>query len=148
MKKILLPLLLLFFVTVAQAQTATPEKTSHYKAAEELLSAMELEKMTNDVMSPMLDFQIKTNPMLESKRGVMEAFFKRYMSWQSLKEDYIQVYKNEFTEGELKDITAFYRTPTGKKLTGKAGVLAGKGSEVGQQRVMTHMTELQEMLMK
>ena len=112
-----------------------------------MMTAMGIEKLTEDVMTQMLDVQIKSNPMLETKRSAMQAFFKKYMSWSSLKEEYIKIYQSEFTEAELKDITAFYKTPTGKKMAEKAGVLAIKGSSMGQQRVQEHLPELQEMLM-
>lgn len=80
MKKFLMPLLLLLLIQTSQAQTATTEKTSHYRAAEEMLGTMDREKMTNNIMEQMLNTQLKSNPMFEAKRGAMEAFFKKYMN--------------------------------------------------------------------
>ena len=148
MKKVLMPLIMVFVIGVANAQTVTTPKSTHSKAAEDLLVVMGLEKMTDDVMTQMLDMQIKSNPMLEGKKSVMQAFFKKYMSWSALKDDYVKIYQSEFTENEIKDMIAFYRTPTGKKLADKSGVLAMKGSQMGQQKVQEHITELQQMLMK
>ncbi len=44
-----------------------------------------------------------------------------------------EIYKEEFTHDEVKDILAFYATPTGKKLAEKTGVLSQKGMAAGQQ---------------
>jgi len=41
------------------------------------------------------------------------------LRWESVKEDMISVYTQEFTEQELKKLTAFYQTPVGKKASEK-----------------------------
>ena len=42
------------------------------------------------------------------------------------------VYMEEFTHDEIKDLLAFYATPTGKKMAEKTMVLAQKGMAIGQ----------------
>lgn len=44
-----------------------------------------------------------------------------------------KIYKEEFTHAEVKDILAFYATPTGAKLASKTGVLSQKGMAAGQE---------------
>lgn len=43
-----------------------------------------------------------------------------------------KIYMEEFTHQEIKDILAFYATPTGKKMAEKSGILAQKGMAAGQ----------------
>ncbi|MDO5608970.1 MAG: DUF2059 domain-containing protein [Capnocytophaga sp.] len=43
------------------------------------------------------------------------------------------VYIEEFTHGEIKELLAFYETPIGKKITSKSAVLADKGMKAGYQ---------------
>ncbi len=45
----------------------------------------------------------------------MKALFAKYMNWASLKDDMVKIYMAEFTAPELKELTAFYQTPVGKK---------------------------------
>ena len=63
-----------------------------------------------------------------------EAFEKDVRAtFPSLYEAMAKIYKEEFTHKEVKDILAFYATPTGKKMAEKAGILSQKGMAAGQQ---------------
>jgi hypothetical protein len=73
----------------------------------------------------------------------MKSFLGKYMSWPSLKDDMVKIYMTEFTEPELKELTAFYNTPLGKKTVQKMPALMAKGAEMGQKRVQEHLPELQ-----
>jgi len=146
MKKIVISACFICIVTIAQAQSPAKEKPSNYKAAEELMTALNMDKTVDEGVAQMMDLQIKSNPMLESKRDVFLSFMKKYVSWAALREDYIQIYTSEFTEAELKDLTVFYRTPTGKKVASKQNVIMMKGAQLGQERVQAHLSELQEMM--
>lgn len=42
------------------------------------------------------------------------------------------IYMEEFTHDEVKDLLAFYATPTGKKMAEKTMILSQKGMGVGQ----------------
>jgi len=52
----------------------------------------------------------------------------------------------QFTEEELKDITRFYQTPSGKKMARLTPELTAKGAMLGQQEVQAHLGELGEMI--
>ena len=137
--------LLLVTLFTAQAQT-TPAKSSHYKAAEELMQTMDMKRNIEESLQQMLTLQLKGNPALQPMEASLKAFFSKYMSWEALKEDYIGIYMKEFTEKELKDMTAFYKTDTGKKLAAKQSTLTLQGAQLGQSKVQAHMGELQQMM--
>lgn len=54
------------------------------------------------------------------------------------------VYMQEYTHDDVKAILKFYETPIGKKITDKAGAIAGKNMEASQEWAMG----LQGMMMK
>ena len=137
---------LLLTLVVVQAQT--PEKSKHYKAAEELLLTMNMEQAIAESLEQMLALQLRNNPNLQPAEATLKVFFKKYMSWEALREDYIQIYMEEFTEKELKDMMSFFKTDTGKKMAAKQTTLMMKGAQLGQNKVQEHMSELQEMLQK
>jgi len=146
---ILLTLVLFTFGAVqAQTQTQTQPKTGHYKAAEEMLLAMNMKQNLQESIDQMLAVQIKNNPSMQPAEATLKEFFGKYMTWDALKEDYINIYMNEFTEKELKDMTKFFSTPSGKKMASKQSVISMKGMQLGQEKVQAHMGELQEMLQK
>ena len=136
---------LVSLATIANAQI-DKEKSSHYKAAEEYTLALDMEKTMNEGIDQMVDMQIKNNPALESKRNAFKKFMTKHMSWNVLREDYLKIYMSEFTEAELKDLTSFYRTPTGKKVAAKQNVIMMKTSQLGQDRMTANMAELMEMM--
>lgn len=53
------------------------------------------------------------------------------MSWNVLRNDYIKIYRNEFTAAELSDMAAFYQTPTGKKFVAKQHIIMLKTMQTG-----------------
>src|SRR5688500_9654041 len=113
MKKMVMVVYLLCSLVVAQAQT--PEKSKHYQAAEALLLTMNMKQVIDESLQQMLALQLKNNPNLQPAEATLKQFFSKYMSWEALREDYIKIYMEEFTEKELRDMISFFKTDTGKK---------------------------------
>jgi uncharacterized protein len=122
------------------------DQKTHRKAAEELLKAMGVDKQVETALAQMLDLQIKNNPGLAPFRGAMKEFFTKHMSWDSLKDDLITIYTDAFTEEELKEILAFYRTRVGRKMVEKTPDLLSKGMQLGVRRVQENQGELRRMI--
>ena len=126
---------------------AGPKQTStHKRAAEELMEALQMDKMLDKSVGVMLDLQFQQAPQLLEKKAVVVAFFRKYMSWNALRDDLVSLYVVSFTERELRDLTAFYKTPTGQKAISVMPTLMQEGAKLGQQRVQEHMPELVQAL--
>jgi len=126
--------------------SARADEASHRRAAEELLKAADGQKAMQAAIDQMLDLQIKAQPQMAKYRGAMRKFFDKYLSFESLKDDMIKLYMEEFTEKELREIAAFYRTPTGKKAIAKLPALMAKGGQIGLKKVMAHQDELRKLI--
>ena len=133
----------LFSPTLTRADEA-----SHRKAAEALLSQMNMDAVLNQAIDQMLQMQTKQNPAIAAYEQEMKAFLKKYMSWASLKDDMTKLYTEEFTESELGELNKFYQTPLGKKTLQKMPALMSKGAEIGQRKVQEHLPELQASIME
>jgi hypothetical protein len=136
-------------VAVALAVAVVPlraDEASHRRAAEELLRAVDVEKTLQASIEASLELQLKANPGLAQHRKTMHKFLSKYMSYASMKDDLLQLYVTEFSEEELKDLTKFYRTPTGQKFLRKAPTLMKKGGELGLRRVQENVAELRRMI--
>lgn len=114
--------------------------------AELLLNTMGLDQALEKTISQMLDVQLQQNPTLAPFKQVMLRFFNKHMSYESLKPEMIAIYSEAFTSTELKEINAFYKTPTGAKTIEKMPELMAKGGQIGAQRVQDNIQELQEMI--
>lgn len=136
--------LITFFVLIGAILSA--DSASHRKAAEDLLKAAEFEKTTNEAIEAILGVQFEAQPYLVPLEETLRTFFRKHMSAESMKEDMIKLYVEEFTEPELKEITAFYGTDLGKKVISRVPALMQKGAEMGQRRIEAHLPELQAIL--
>ncbi len=114
--------------------------------AAKLMKVMNMDKVMNDSMSNMVDIQIQQQPTLAPFKLVMMKFFQKHMSWESLEFEFIYIYSQAFTAKELKELTAFYETPTGKKTIEKMPQLMAQGAQIGAARVQENMAELQAMI--
>ncbi|HSS76500.1 MAG TPA: DUF2059 domain-containing protein [Thermoanaerobaculia bacterium] len=118
----------------------------HRQAAVELLQMMDLEKTMRSTLSAMLDAQINGNPEMAPYRDVFQSWIERYFSWDALKPRMIDLYVQAFTEPELRDMIAFYKTPTGQKSLTKLPALMQQGGQLGAEIVQQHKTELEKMM--
>ncbi|MFC6998629.1 DUF2059 domain-containing protein [Rufibacter roseus] len=135
--------MLLFLTSGAVAQT----QSSHQKAAENLLLIMGTPKALEDNIQQMLTMQMEQVPALKAAELEVRAFFSKHMNWDAIKGDLIKLYVAEFTEKELKDMTAFFNTPTGKKMASKQSKLAIESMKIGQESLQSHLPELQQIVM-
>lgn len=147
-KRKLILLILLVFPLSLNAKEKQIEPTGVRKEAIEFLNSMNLEETMSQSINQLVDIQIKQQPQLENYRNVLLAFLTKYMSYQNIKEDLIKIYSEAFTEQELKDINAFYKTETGKKVITKIPELMSKGAQLGSERVNAHKEELKQMIEK
>lgn len=137
---------LIFSITLLVCCTQSFADDTSKKEAEILLNTLGLDKALEQATAQMLDVQLKQNPTLVPYKQVMLRFFNKYMSYDSLKPEMVEIYSEAFTASELKEIVAFYKTPTGKKSIQKMPELMAKGGELGAQRVQDNIQELQEMI--
>jgi hypothetical protein len=136
-----------FFLTgsavIAQTTTAIP--ASRLKAADNLLAASGIETQMGAMYENMVTAGSSQIPADKKARfrEIMLAFLNKYMSYASIKQDMAQIYAEEFTEAELKQITKFYLTPAGKKMNARVAVLQQKGIGIAQQKLREHLPEFQ-----
>ncbi len=139
-KKIILSLLLLSIFSI------NANEKRNTAAVYELFTTMDMAKTYQQTIEKMLEMQVKQNPSIEPLKDTMLEFFDKYMGWKSMKEDMAKIYMNNFTDNELKQLIAFYKTPIGKKAAILVPTLASEGAAISQQRLQKNMPELQRMM--
>jgi hypothetical protein len=147
---------LLFATSPAPAQAPPPEAPSPeaLAAARELVVASRAADQVKRVM-PLLMQQLKpaivqgrpevdkaydavTPILLESLNNRLQEFIDRIAP----------IYARNFTAGELGDIAAFYRTPTGQKLLEKLPGVMQQSLAVGQQFGQTLALDMQQRILE
>ncbi len=146
-------MLLLAAPAAAQAPDSSAKSVSApapatVAAANELLGIMEVEQLMQASAASMLEMQIRAQPVLAPFRDVMMEWTRKYVSMDVMGARLASVYAESFTESELRDLIAFYRTPTGQKLARLQPELTRRGAEIGQQVAQEHQGELEQMIRK
>ena len=72
-------------------------------------------------------------PIVEKYLGKIYELMKTEMSWDIIKDDYIQIYMSVYTEEEIKGLVAFYESPIGQKTIEKMPLLAQQSLLIGQK---------------
>lgn len=69
----------------------------------------------------------------EEMRTVALEWFDKEIKWEEIKPKLAELYMKELSEAELKEITAFYLTPAGKKALLKMPIIMQQASTIGQE---------------
>ena len=137
---------LITLVFVLTSSVSIADDKSHRQAIEELFTVLNLAKTMEMSIEQILEVQMQQNVQLAPYRDVMQKFLHKYFSLESLKEELIQLYAADFTEADLKQLIAFYRTPVGQKTIEKLPKLMAQGAQLGMARVQMHQEELRHMI--
>jgi hypothetical protein len=136
---------LLILIVIAPSLTSA-DPASHARVAEELLVTMDADNLLKQSISQMMQLQIQQNPQLGLYEKVLMRFFEKYMSWESLRPDFIDLYTQAFTEDELREILGFYKSQVGQKAVKAIPNLMAQGGQIGVKRIQDHLPELQTMI--
>ena len=133
---------------VSGAEKVAKHTQAEYAAAYELLEAMLLPAQLKQTLDGLVEMQIRANPQLVPYKSIFTDFFNKYMSFEALKKEYADIYLDSFSVAELKEITAFYKSPIGRKMASKTAEFMMRGAALGQKAVQDHQLELQTALSK
>jgi len=117
---------------------------SHRQEVETLFKLTHMEAKINEGVDNVLAMQLQQSPQLAQHQAVLRAFLEKYVGWDSMKEPLIEMYVKTFTEQELKEMNAFYITPTGQKVILQLPELVQERNRLAMQRIQANIGELQQ----
>ncbi len=157
MKKKLL--LAICFVMLTSA-FAFADETGEKKAVMKLLEITNARNMTDQLMKSMeammsRQFEAAAADLPPEGREALEAVRKDSMkwlfdnlSWDQMRDMYIDIYSQVFTEDEINELVQFYESPLGRKMLKKMPELMRLTLEKSQAIVQKKMPIFQENLQK
>jgi uncharacterized protein len=144
---------LFFLLTFLLTSLSYADTSSHRKAAEEVLILTAVDRMIEPAFQQIEQMQLSQLRQMDlpeeayshAQKYIQRIYqiMGREMRWDNIKEDYINLYVNVFTESELRELIRFYQTPLGQKLIEKTPVLMQRSMRIGQQKMMRVMPEIQ-----
>lgn len=143
----------------AAAQPSTPPPPSRpaeaaavsdaeLQLATRLLDLMDMKGNAAAGVRLMLDAQMLSNPQLMPYRRVLEEWGAELFDTPEATEAYSRMYAERFTEGEMRDMVAFYESPTGRRLAGEQQGLIRAGEQIGRQLAAAGQDDLMARLQK
>lgn len=130
------------------AAAATKVDPAAVAEAHKLFESMELSKIYSEMVDQATEGLVKRQPALAKIKKDIRDFYAKYIGWDAIKEDLARVYAKYFTPAELKDLEAFYRTPTGRKALRLTPEIMAEGRRIGMEKVIAHREELKALVMK
>jgi hypothetical protein len=129
------------------------ESQTHRQAAEEVLRLTKVDKLLVPLIDQIQQVQIQQLQQMDLSSeayATAQRYLRRIndlvareMQWQEIKDDYIGLYTDSFTERELHQLIQFYSTPLGRKVIEKMPILMEQSMQLGQKKMMKIMPEIQ-----
>jgi hypothetical protein len=159
MKNYFLGLTALLIASVST--TAAPPSD---QAIEQMMRVMQVEQMLNQMltqteagmqtgMEQSLQQAMQGKTPTDAQKAQLVEFEKKLsgilkdeLSFAKMKDVYLQVYRETFTQEEITSIIAFYSSPAGKALVEKVPVAMQKASSLMQARIGPMTQRLQAMI--
>lgn len=123
-------------------------RSSHEQAVRELFQVMGLERSAVAGATTMIDAQVQANPAIEPYRDVMVEWATRYLTWEAMVPAMTAIYQETFSEPEIREMIAFYRTTTGKKVLETLPDVMQRSADVGVALAQQHQGDLEKMVAK
>jgi hypothetical protein len=139
--------------------SASAQNQPRQALAEELLTLLKvkenierslgaMQQMVNSQLERLMPADASSAAAADMKtrlNKVMEMV-NQELTWDKMKKDQIALYADTFTEQELKDMIAFYKTPSGKAFIDKQPELLKKSMEITQKLLGEVIPKIQAMV--
>ena len=83
--------------------------------------------------------------ILDRQQAKMTGVLKEELSWEKMKDLYVQAYRETFSQEEIDGLIAFYQTPAGQSFVSKQPELAKRTMTIMQQCMAPLLQRIQKM---
>jgi hypothetical protein len=137
------PLLLLLLGAVQKP----PQMSAHEKAARELVQLVGADRLAREGAESMLA-TIPDSSETAVYKEVSRTWYEKLFAEEDFESEMVRLYMDRFSEKELREITAFYKTPAGRKAINTLPELMRLSATYGLRKAQEHASELEELVAK
>jgi hypothetical protein len=138
---------LLFLLLIGAAPGPAP-MSSHEKAAREVVQLLlSGGDVTTSAIDTTMSMVLQEPDMAPYEKQVRE-WYRKVLAESNFEEEMVKIYMDTFSEQELLELTAFYKTPTGRKMIAATPEIMKRGVAIGRRQAEAHSAELSGMLEK
>jgi hypothetical protein len=148
--RVLVVFALVLTPSVAAAQPSAPPRPADAERvtdaeltlAQQLVELMDVQGAAVQGVRVMLNAQVAANPQLREYRGILEDWASDIFSGEEAGQAFARLYAETFTESELRDLIAFYESPTGRRVTSEQIHVTTRAEEIGRELAEAHSADL------
>ncbi|MEE9322259.1 MAG: DUF2059 domain-containing protein [Granulosicoccus sp.] len=141
-------------VLLIPAMPAFADETSSREAAVELMQVTKVESMMDQMfaqMPQMINNMFSQMDLPEEEvAAVQDAvpqlfdFITEKFSWEQLEPEFLIIYTDLYSEQDMREVTAFFKTETGQRFIDTNPEVMTRANEVSQRLMAEIMPELME----
>jgi hypothetical protein len=136
------------FAADTKPSTASVQELLKVTETHKLLDSVtaQIDGMMKNMMAQATQGQAPTpaqTKAFESMQNKMAGLMKEELSWEKYEPMFIKIYNESFTQEEIDNIIAFYRTPGGQALVKKMPVVMQRTMQLVQQQMGPMMQKFQ-----
>jgi hypothetical protein len=141
LKSLIVALTLIFVMSEGQAAP-----TESQKLASELYDILHLGDLIPQVSETFYDQLIKQNSQLQDYKTTINKFMAKYVNDQSLREETVTLYSQNFSTEELKTMVTYIKSPVGQKSMKLIPQLNNQAVQFLAKKFNDHQEELSKMI--
>lgn len=145
---------LLIASLVVCAPPAFASEATHRAAAEEMVRLARVDQLMKSLFDQM---KASMNAILNDNARSVEdrvragkisdkvfAIMEQEMSWDKMKDDFVDLYMKTYSEDEIRQINAFYKTPAGQAMIEKMPQLMKASTAISQKYTRRMLERMQK----
>lgn len=133
----------IFVVSAFSVAQAAPDQkyVAQVKELLDVTKALELQEVMINQIADSLTKEAK-NPA--KAKAATAKFFRETIGGDILLKDYAEIYSRSFTLNELSELTSFYKSALGQKVTKEMPVIMQAAMKLGQAKVEERLKQFQD----
>lgn len=146
--------------TFTCVMTALADEASHTAKVHEFFKIAKLDQLSAQVMKQAMD-QVNAGLMqqmlgvkltaeqqqqADDLKAKVSAVLTNALGWDKLEPEYTKMYAAAFTEQQMDDILAFYKSPTGQAMIEKNPMLLEQSSALAQERMSAVTPQIEKLI--
>lgn len=146
---------LLISILLATSCYSYADSESKQAKLNELVNIMDMDSMVDQMysqmeammqnMSTQMGVQPSEQEIFDDYYSQMVLIMNEEMSWAKMEPLIVNIYDNNFTEEEINDILAFYKTETGQSLLLKMPAVMQESMQISQTLMQASIPKIQEL---
>jgi uncharacterized protein len=129
------------------AASCLADEASHRRAVEDLFIRTDMQSALDQTVMQISAALTGAAPEDAGYRDAVDAYVRKYISWDAMKEELAALYMKAFTEQEVAELVAFFNTAVGSRYLQQTPVLGQEIAAAVHRRLVENSPELKKMMM-